>query len=289
MKGSVPAVAAIAAAIVILIVAPATAQMTGAPTAGYRSAPGVPSMTMPTALREIGFDQNIDQKLPLDATFRDETGKTVTLGSFYGQRPVLLAFIYYECPMLCTQVLNAMTATISMMSLDAGKDFELVLVGIDPRETPAQAAAKKREYLRRYKRPGAEAGWHFLTGDEPEIKRVAKAAGFRYAWDEQTQQYAHPTGIIVTTPDGRLARYLFGIEYGPRDLNLSLVEASQGKVGSFADQLLLFCYHYDPMTGKYGIYVMRTLRVAGVATVLLIGTFIVVMVRREKSQQNAAL
>jgi len=283
------AAAAIAAAAVLLIVAPATAQMTGAPTAGYRSDPGMPSTTMPTALREIGFDQNIDQKLPLDATFRDETGKTVTLGSYYGQRPVLLAFIYYECPMLCTQVLNAMTATISMMSLDAGKDFELVLVGIDPRETPAQAAAKKTEYLHRYKRPGAEAGWHFLTGDEPEIKRVAKAAGFRYAWDEQTQQYAHPTGLIVTTPDGRLARYLFGIEYGPRDLNLSLVEASQGKVGSFADQLLLFCYHYDPMTGRYGIYVMRTLRVAGVATVLLIGTFIVVMVRREKSQQNAAL
>jgi len=283
------AAAAIAAAAVLLIVAPATAQMTGAPTAGYRSDPGMPSTTMPTALREIGFDQNIDQKLPLDATFRDETGKTVTLGSYYGQRPVLLAFIYYECPMLCTQVLNAMTATISMMSLDAGKDFELVLVGIDPRETPAQAAAKKTEYLHRYKRPGAEAGWHFLTGDEPEIKRLAKAAGFRYAWDEQTQQYAHPTGLIVTTPDGRLARYLFGIEYGPRDLNLSLVEASQGKVGSFADQLLLFCYHYDPMTGRYGIYVMRTLRVAGVATVLLIGTFIVVMVRREKSQQNAAL
>jgi len=289
VKGCVSAAAAIAAATVLLIVAPATAQMTGAPTAGYRRDPGVSSTTMPTALREIGFDQNIDQKLPLDATFRDETGKTVTLGSYYGQRPVLLAFIYYECPMLCTQVLNAMTATISMMSLDAGKDFELVLVGIDPRETPAQAAAKKTEYLHRYKRPGAEAGWHFLTGDDPEIKRVAKAAGFRYAWDDQTQQYAHPTGIIVTTPDGRLARYLFGIEYGPRDLNLSLVEASQGKVGSFADQLLLFCYHYDPMTGKYGIYVMRTLRVAGVATVLLIGTFIVVMVRREKSQQNAAL
>ncbi|MEQ1727263.1 MAG: SCO family protein [Vicinamibacterales bacterium] len=289
MKGFVSAAAALAAAAVLLIAAPAIAQMTGTPTAGYLSAPGVSSTTMPTALREIGFDQNIDQRLPLDATFRDETGKTVTLGSYYGQRPVLLAFIYYECPMLCTQVLNAMTATISMMSLDAGKDFELVLVGIDPRETPAQAAAKKTEYLHRYKRPGAEAGWHFLTGDDPEIKRVAKAAGFRYAWDEQTQQYAHPTGIIVTTTDGRLARYLFGIEYGPRDLNLSLVEASQGKVGSFADQLLLYCYHYDPMTGRYGIYVMRTLRVAGVATVLLIGTFIVVMVRREKSQQNAAL
>lgn len=289
MTGVVPAVTALAAAAVLLIAAPAAAQMTGTPVAGYRSEPGATSTAMPTALREIGFDQNIDQQLPLDATFRDETGKTVTLGSYYGQRPVLLAFVYYECPMLCTQVLNAMTATISMMSLDAGKDFELVLVGIDPRETPAQAAVKKTEYLHRYKRPGAEAGWHFLTGDEPEIKRVAKAAGFRYAWDEQTQQYAHPTGIIVTTTDGRLARYLFGIEYGPRDLNLSLVEASQGKVGSFADQLLLFCYHYDPMTGRYGIYVMRTLRVAGVATVLLIGTFIVVMVRREKSQQNAAL
>ena len=289
MKGFVPAAAAFLAAAVIFIAAPASAQMTGTPTAGYLSAPGVSSNTMPTALREIGFDQNIDQKLPLDATFRDESGQTVTLGSYYGKRPVLLAFIYYECPMLCTQVLNAMTATISTMSLTAGKDFELVLVGIDPRETPAQAAAKKTEYLRRYKRQGAEAGWHFLTGDEPEIQRVAKAAGFRYAWDEQTQQYAHPTGIIVTTTDGRLARYLFGIEYGPRDLNLSLVEASEGKVGSFADQLLLFCYHYDPMTGRYGIYVMRTLRVAGVATVLLIGTFIVVMVRREKSQQNAAL
>ncbi len=289
MKGVVPAVAAFVAAAVIFIAAPAAAQMTGTPTPGYLSSPGVSSSSMPTALREIGFDQNIDQKLPLDATFRDESGQTVTLGSYYGKRPVLLAFIYYECPMLCTQVLNAMTATISTMSLTAGKDFELVLVGIDPRETPAQAAAKKTEYLRRYKREGAEAGWHFLTGDDPEIKRVANAAGFRYAWDEQTQQYAHPTGIIVTTNDGRLARYLFGIEYGPRDLNLSLVEASEGKVGSFADQLLLYCYHYDPMTGRYGLYVMRTLRVAGVATVLLIGTFIVVMVRREKSQQNAAL
>lgn len=289
MKGVVPAVAAFAAAAVIFIAAPAAAQMTGTPTPGYLSAPGVSSSSMPTALREIGFDQNIDQKLPLDATFRDESGQTVTLGSYYGKRPVLLAFIYYECPMLCTQVLNAMTATISTMSLTAGKDFELVLVGIDPRETPAQAAAKKTEYLRRYKREGAEAGWHFLTGEDTEIKRVANAAGFRYAWDEQTQQYAHPTGIIVTTTDGRLARYLFGIEYGPRDLNLSLVEASEGKVGSFADQLLLYCYHYDPMTGRYGLYVMRTLRVAGVATVLLIGTFIVVMVRREKSQQNAAL
>ncbi len=288
MKGLTPAVAAILTVAASLLAAPATAQMTGAPTPGYLSSPGADSQTMPKALREIGFDQNIDRQLPLDTRFVDEDGREVTLGSYYGKRPVLLAFVYYTCPMLCTQVLNAMTSTISMLSLDTGKDFDLVLVSIDPRETPAQAAAKKAEYLHRYKRLQGDPGWHFLTGTEPEIRRLADAAGFRYAWDEQTQQYAHPTGIIVTTTDGRLARYLFGIEYGPRDLKLALVDASEGKVGNFVDQLLLYCYHYDPMTGRYGIYVMRTLRVAGVATVLLIGTFIVVMVRRDKSHQKPA-
>jgi protein SCO1/2 len=272
----------------VLISSTATAQFTSAPTPGYLQAQGVPAQTMPAPLREIGFDQNIDQKLPLDARFRDEDGRTVTIGSYYGRRPVVLAFVYYTCPMLCTQVLNAITSTVATLSLDAGKDFDLVFVSIDPRETPAQAAAKKAEYLHRYKRPGTDAGWHFLTGDEPQIKRFAHAAGFKYVWDQQTQQFAHPTGVIVTTPDGRLARYLFGIEYGPRDLRLALVEASEGKVGSVVDNLLLYCYHYDPMTGRYGIYVMRTLRIAGVATVLLIGTFIVVMVRRERDSQSSA-
>ena len=288
MKGLTPLVAALVMAAASFGATPAAAQMTGVPTPGYIAAPGVASQTMPQALREIGFDQNLDQKLPLDAQFVDDEGKTVTLGSYYGHKPVLLAFVYYTCPMLCTQVLNSITASISMLSLNAGKDFELVLVSIDPRETPAQAAAKKAEYLHRYKRVGADAGWHFLTGTEPEIKRVATVAGFRYAWDEQTQQYAHPTGIIVTTPDGRLARYLFGIEYGPRDLKLALVEASDGKIGTFADQLLLYCFHYDPMTGRYGVYIIRTLRVAGVVTVLSIGMFILVMVRRERSQQLSA-
>jgi protein SCO1/2 len=281
------------AAVVVLVAgcftaAPASAQMTGTPTPGYISAPGSPASTMPKALREIGFDQHINQQLPLDASFRDEEGNPVTLGTYYGKRPVLLAFVYYTCPMLCTQVLNAMTSTISTLSLDAGKDFDVVLVSIDPRETPAQAAAKKAEYLHRYKRPGSENGWHFLTGEEPQIRRVTQAAGFRYAWDEQTQQYAHPTGIIVTTGDGRPARYLFGIEYGPRDLRFALVDASQGKVGSVVDSLLLFCYHYDPATGRYGVYVMRALRIAAVATLVLLGTFIVVMVRRDLSQQNSA-
>jgi len=270
-----------------IIASPAAAQMTGTPTPGFLTAADTPAQTIPEPLREIGFDQNIDQKLPLDARFVDEEGKTVTLGTYYGKRPVLLAFVYYTCPMLCTQVLNAMTSTINTLTMNAGQDFDVVLISIDPRETPAQAAAKKAEYLHRYKRPGAENGWHFLTGEDAEIKRTAKAAGFRYTWDEQTQQYAHPTGIIVTTTDGRNARYLFGIEYGPRDLKLALVDASEGKVGSFVDQLLLYCYHYDPMTGRYGVYVMRALRIAGVATVLMIGTFIVVMVRRENSQNPA--
>jgi protein SCO1/2 len=272
-----------------LLAAPAWAQMTGAPSPGYRAAPGLPASTMPAPLREIGFDQNLDQPLPLDTEFVDEAGVRGPLSRYFGKKPVVLAFVYYECPMLCTQVLSSITSTLGVLSLDTGKDFELVLVSFDPRETPAQAAAKKAQYLERYKRPGAEAGWHFLTGDEASIKRLTSAAGFRYVWDEQTQQFAHPTGIIVVTPDGRPARYLFGLEYGPRDVRLALVESSEGKVGSIADELLLYCYHYDPMTGRYGLYIMRALRVAGLATVLAIAGFITFMVRRERKASVAGL
>jgi protein SCO1/2 len=184
--------------------------------------------------------------------------------------------------MLCTQVINAMIATLRTMSLDAGRDFEIVLVSFDPRETPALAAKKKAEYLARYDRPGGAEGWHFLTGDEPSIRRLTAAAGFKYTWDADTGQFAHPAGIIVATPDGRPARYLFGIEYGPRDVRLALVEASAGKVGTPVDAFLLYCYHYDPMTGRYGLLIMRLLRVAGAATVLALGSFIFVMIRRER-------
>lgn len=265
------------------IAAPVAAQMTGAPTPGYRPAPGAVASAVPAPLRSIGFDQKLDQPLPLDAQFVDDRGQPVHLGNYFGHKPVVLAFVYYDCPMLCTQVMSAITSTLGVLSLDAGKDFELVLVSFDPREKPAQAAAKKAEYLKRYNRPGAENGWHFLTGEEPEIRRATNAAGFRYAWDADTQQFAHPTGIIVVTPDGRPARYLFGIEFGPRDLRFALVEASQGRIGTIADALLLYCYHYDPTTGGYGLVVMRVLRVAGAGTVLLIATFIVVMVRRERT------
>jgi len=272
-----------------VVAASASAQMTGAPTAGYRQEPGAVASSVPAPLRDIGFDQHLDQALPLDAQFFDEHGQTVRLGQYFGSKPVVLAFVYYTCPMLCLQVLNATASTLDVLSLDAGKDFEVVLVGFDPRETPAQAAAKKAETLQRYKRPNADAGWHFLTGTEASIKRVTSAAGFRYAWDAPTKQFAHPTGIIVVTPDGRPARYLFGMEYGPRDVRFALLEASAGKIGSVADALLLYCYHYDPMTGRYGVYIMRTLRIAGVLTVLLIATFIIVMVRREKSERLNSL
>ena len=182
--------------------------------------------------------------------------------------------------MLCTLVINSLASTLNVLSLEPGKDFEIVIVSFDPREKPALAAAKKATYLERYKRPGAAAGWHFLTGDQPSIDRLTKAAGFRYVWDEGLKQFAHPTGITVLTPQGRLARYLFGVEYGPRDLRFAIVDASAGKVGTPVDALLLYCYHYDPMTGRYGLVIMRAIRIAGAATVLALGAFIVMVRKR---------
>ncbi len=261
----------------------ASAQMASAPaSAGYKREAGTPSSQLPRALREIGFDQNLDQPVPLDTTFRDERGNTVRLGDYFGKRPVVLVFAYFDCPMLCTQVINGLASALGVLSLTPGTDFEIVTVSFNQADTPASATAKKTIYLERYTRAGAADSWHFLTGDQPSIDRLTRAAGFRYVWDADTKQFAHPSGIIVLTPDGRLARYLFGIEYGPRDLRYAIVEASNGKVGTAADTLLLYCYHYDPMTGRYGLVVMRALRLAGAATVLALGAFIVVMVRKER-------
>src|SRR5262245_53410076 len=260
----------------------AGAQMTGAPAAGYKREAGMTSSTIPAPLREIGFDQNIDQRIPLDVPFRDESGRTVQLGEYFGKRPVVMVFAYYDCPMLCTQVINGLSTALNVLTLEPHQDFEIVTVSFNPKDTPATATAKKAMYLERYKRAGAADGWHFLSGDQPSIDRLTKAAGYRYAWDEATKQFAHPTGVIVLTPEGRLARYLFGIEYGPRDLRFALVEASAGKVGTPVDSLLLYCYHYDPMTGRYGLLVMRALRLAGVATVLALGSFVAIMIRKEQ-------
>ena len=262
------------------------AQMASAPVAGYKREPGMVSTAIPAPLREIGFDQNLDKPVPLDTPFRDESGRTVTLGEYFGRRPVVMVFAYYDCPMLCTMVINGLASALDVLSLEPGRDFEIVTVSFNPRDTPASATAKKAVYLERYRRPGAAEGWHFLTGDQPQTDRLTKAAGFRYAWDAETKQYAHPSGVIVLTPDGRLSKYLFGIEYGPRDLRLGIVEASAGKIGTPVDALLLYCYHYDPMTGRYGLAIMRAMRIAGATTVLALGGFIVFMVRNDKRRRS---
>jgi len=270
----------------VIFITPVHGQMTGAPT-GYKQERGVTASEVPAALREIGFDQNLSKRIPLDVPFKDEAGRTVAIGDYFGKRPVVLLFAYYDCPMLCTMVINGLASALDVLALEPGRDFEIVTVSFDPRDTPQRAAAKKAAYISRYKHPGGAAAWHFLTGDQPSIDRLTKAAGFRYVWDKDTNQFAHPTGVIVLTPDGRLARYLFGIEYGPRDLRFAIIDASNGKVGTPVDALLLYCYHYDPETGRYGLAIMRTIRAAGAATVLLLASFIVIMVRREKSFPEA--
>jgi protein SCO1/2 len=279
----------LAFAIVVTSLWPAVghAQMTGAPVAGYKREPGMTASAVPAALREIGFDQHIGRRLPLDTPVRAEDGHTSPLSSYFGARPVVLVFAYYSCPMLCTLVTNGLASAVGVLSLEPGRDFEVVTISFDPHDTPATATAKKAAYLERDRHAGAAAGAHFLTADPSSIERLTKAAGFRYVWDASTQQFAHPTGIIVVTPDGRLARYLFGIDYGPRDLRLALVEASAGRVGTAVDTLLLYCYHYDPMTGRYGLLVMRTLRLAAVATVLALGMFIAAMIRRDRASRTS--
>jgi protein SCO1 len=245
------------------------------------AAPGRPASEKPTIVREIGFDQKLGESVPLDLPLRDEAGRAVRLRDFFGRRPVVLSLVYFDCPMLCTVTLNGLASALDVLTLDVGKDFEVVTVSFDPKEGPAQAAERKKRQLGRYKRPGAEEGWHFLTGDEPAIHALTRSVGFRYAWDQASQQFAHPAGVLVLTPEGRIARYMYGIEYAPRDLRLALVEASAGKIGTPVDRILLYCYQYDPSRGRYSAVVMRIVRVAAVVTLLGLGTFIVVMRRRE--------
>jgi protein SCO1/2 len=242
----------------------------------------------PGMLSGIGIDQRLDETLPLALPFRDEAGRAVALGDYFGKRPVVLALVYYNCPMLCTQVLNGLLAALNVMSLEAGRDFDVVAVSFDPRETPAMASAKKEAYLSRYKHPAADAGWHFLTGDAASVEALTKAAGFRYRYDETLDQFAHASAIMVATPGGRLARYFYGIEYAPRDLRLGLVEASAGKIGTPVDQILLYCFHYDPASGKYGAVVMNIVRLAGLATVGALALAAVVFSRRRSAAHKKA-
>jgi protein SCO1/2 len=247
-------------------------------------ASGVPASEVPAALREVGFDQHLNQMLPLETEFTDETGHTVRIGDYFGTRPVVLAFVYYGCPMLCLQSLSSLAATLGVMSEHPGQDFEVVSISIDPRETPQLAREKKAHYVERSGKPSIAKGWHYLTGREENIRRLTHAAGFRYVWDESVQQYAHPAGIVIATPGGKVSRYLFGIDYGPRDLRLAVLDASEEKVSSPLKQVLLYCYHYDLATGRYSLAIMRIVQAAGVATVLSLGTLIVVWTRRERKQ-----
>jgi protein SCO1/2 len=235
----------------------------------------------PPALREIGIDQRLGETLPLDAKFKDDTGRDVTLGDYFGEKPVVLVMTYFECPMLCTLVLNGLGKTLKTMSFEPGKEFDVVAVSFDPRDTPETAAKKKAAYVADYGRPATADGWHFLTGEQPAIERVAKAVGFRYRWVPEEKQFAHAAAVMVATADGRLSRYFYGVEYAGRDHRLGLVEAADHKIGSAVDALLLFCYRYDPATGKYGAIALNMVRIGGVATVLAIGAFMTVMFRRE--------
>jgi len=245
---------------------------------------GIPASEVPAQIREIGFDQHLNQQIPLDVEFTDEHGRVVRIGEYFGKRPVVLSFVYYGCPMLCLQSLSSLAATLGVMSEHPGKDFEVVSISIDPRETPAMALDKKAHYIERSGKPSIAAGWHYLTGTEANIQRLTKAAGFRYVWDEATQQYAHPAGIVVTTAGGRVARYLFGIDYGPRDLRLAILDAAGDKISSPIKKVLLYCYHYDLTTGRYSLAIMRLVQVAGAATVFSLGALIVVWTRRERRQ-----
>jgi protein SCO1 len=251
---------------------------------------------LPAMVRGVGIDQNLDAQIPLELMFKDETGQAVRLGQYFRQKPVVLALVYYECPMLCDMVLNGLTHTMEQISLNIGSDFDVVTVSFNPAETWQLAAAKKANYVEKYKRDGAAQGsrkgdgqgsrqsaaegWHFLTGQEDAIKKLADTAGFHYKYDPITKQFAHASGIMVLTPEGKIARYFYGIEYKPRDFRLGLVEASQHKIGDLADEVLLFCYHYDPMTGKYGSIIQNVTAVLGSATVLGLGTLLFVLIRR---------
>ena len=250
---------------------------------GQRLTEAVPAAgTMPTLLEDIGLDQKLNERLPLSLKFRDEQGREVVLGDYFGKRPVILALVYYECPMLCTQVLNGLTSALSVLNFSVGKEFDIVTVSFDPGETPELARGKKAAYIERYKREGAERGWHFLTGSQHSITQLTRAVGFRYAYNADVDQYAHASGIMIVTPDGRLSHYFYGIEYGPRDLRLALIDAADRKIGSPVDQLLLACFHYDPKSGKYSLAIMRLVQAAGILTVVGIGVTLLMLRRRDR-------
>ena len=245
-----------------------------------------PANFRPPGLEHVGIEQRLNQQVPLDLAFRDETGKAVHLGDYFGQRPVILNLVYYKCPMLCSEVMSGLTRTLKVLKFDAGNQFNVLSVSFNPRETPELAAAAKAQYMQRYGRPGDAPGWHFLTGPQASIAALTRAVGFQYQYDPKTDQYAHATAIMVLTPEGRVAQYYYGVEYSPKDLRLGLIQASNHKIGSLVDEMFLYCYHYDPASGKYGAIISRILKLSGLTTILVLGGMMLILFRRGSQSQS---
>src|SRR5262245_5900895 len=244
---------------------------------------------VPPGVRDVGFDQHPGAAIDAGLVFRDETGRSVRLGDYLGTRPLLLVPAYYGCPMLCSLVIGGVVSALRALPFDAGKEFDVLVVSFDPHESPPQAAEKKTAVLADYRRPGAAPGWHLLTGEAEPVAALMRTIGFRYAWDDAHRQWAHAAGLVVLTPDGRIARYFFGVEFAPRDLRLALAEASAGRIGTVVDQLLLFCFHYDPATGRYSRLALGAVRAGGVLTLGALAVFVWVSVRRERRRPGQSL
>jgi protein SCO1/2 len=242
---------------------------------------GPAAATMPTALQNVGFEPPLNGPMPLDLSFRDETGRSVQLREYFGQKPVVLAFVYYNCPMLCDQVEQGVVGVLRMLSFNPGRDYEVVFVSFDSRETPEMAAEKKKKALVHFRRPETDSGWHFLTGSKESIEAAAKAANFRFSFDAKSSLFAHASGVLVLTPDGHISRYFYGVEYPGRDMRLGLVDASAGKIGTPIDHVLLYCYHYDPTAATYSASILKIIRLGGVLTILCIVAGILISRRRE--------
>jgi protein SCO1 len=255
----------------------------------YSGAGGImaPSANVkPPGLKHAGIEQKLDQQLPLNLAFRDEAGKPVQLGDYFGKRPVILNFVYYRCPMLCSEVLSGLEGSLKALSFNVGEDFDVLTVSFDPKDTPENATEKKASVLKHYQRSGAAGGWHFLTGSQESITALTNAAGFGYDYDAKTDQFAHSTAIMVITPEGKIAQYYYGVDFPPRDLRLGLIQASQNKIGSLADQVLLYCYHYDPQSGKWGAVVSHMIQLGGGVTILSLGAVLLVLFRRGSDSEQ---
>lgn len=247
---------------------------------------GPSAAVRPPGLTNVGIEQKLNAQVPLDLTFRDETGKAVKIGDYLGKKPVILSLVYYRCPMLCNELLVGLESALKVLKFDVGKEYDVLTISFDPKDTPEIATSKKAEILNRYKRAGAADGWHFLTGPQESITALTNVVGFQYQYDSKTDQFAHSTAIMVLTPEGKIAQYYYGVEFPPKDLRLALIQASQNKIGNLADQIVLYCYHYDPNTGKYSAIISRIIQLSGGATILGLGTVLLVLFRRGSDSEH---